>query len=528
MKPLRLAVIDLGSNSVRLLVAQGEGGDRFQILDDEKVTTRLARGLVRRDRLEPEAMEETLRAVRDMREIARGYDVRRIAGVATSAVRRAKNGPAFLRRIREETGIPFRAIPGEEEARLAFRSALSHFPFEGRRVAVADMGGGSLEVVLAQGDRIERTLSLDLGAVLLTERFLGSKRIGGRALRRLERHVRRTLSDALGRNGRRGLRPPDLFVASGGTLTSMARMLVAMRQGAQADRRIHGMVLRRAAVRQLLEFLASCDAEARRHVPGLSPDRADIIVAGVCVVAEILRALRVEEVLVNGNGVREGLMVEMLDRLGRGRPASASGPRSRSELREESARALAVACRRDPAHLEQVRRLALQLFDALRPLHDLGEADREILGAAALLHDVGYVVGHEDHHKHAYHLIRHADLRGFSDREIEILANVARYYRGRPPRARHRNFALLRKPDRAVVRRLAALLRLADGLDRARRGVVRGVAADLRDSQVTLRVRSPVAPAVELTEARRRADLFEDEFDVALRIVRSGAPRRSR
>lgn len=495
----RIAAVDIGSNSIRQIVADVTDSGAIRIVDEMKAAPRLGAGLGKTGLLAPESMAQATEALARMAELARQLGARRIEAVATSAVREAKNGPAFLAQVREQAGLKVRVLVGEEEARLAYRSALAHFELGRGRAVVVDIGGGSVEFALAAEGLVERLITLPYGAVRLTERFF-TGRSAAKAVRKLRKHIRPAIERALPLRDWRGA---DV-IGSGGTFTNLAGIYLA-RQGMRAARSVHGTRIPRAEVDAILELLASMTVEERLAVPGLNPGRADIIVAGLAVVAEVVARVEPPEVAASAFGIREGLLLEAA----RVMPAISD----RGEARERSVREFAERCHYEAPHARQVQRLALQLFDAIGARLDLTADDRAILADAALLHDVGYHINYQGHHKHSYHLILHADLLGVAPEAQVMIAHVARYHRGAvPSRKRHRAFAELDRDVRRRVRRLAAILRIADGLDRGHVAAVDRITVRWLDRAV--RITPVAAPRVrslrlELWGAARKADLLE-------------------
>lgn len=493
----RIAAIDIGSNSIRAIVADVDASGAIRVVDEMKAAPRLAAGLVETARLSDEAVDRALEALGRMAVLAQQLGARRIDAVATSAVREAANGREFLARVRRETGLRVRLIDGLEEARLSFRSAVAHFDVGVGRTVVLDIGGGSAELALSADGIVERLASLPLGAVRLTERFL--EHDGDvKGLKRLRETARDALRGELPAHAWRGAQ----LIGSGGTFTNLAGLHLT-RQGIYTARSVHAARIPRGDVEHLLEWLAGMSADERRALPGLNPERADIIVAGLAVVAEVMARLEAREVLVSRYGIREGILLEAA----RVAPVIADP----GEARARSVREFAERCHVDFGHAEHVRRLALRLFDSLGGRLGLAPADRETLADAALLHDIGYHINYDRHHKHSYHLILHAELLGVPPAEQVVVANVARYHRGKRPRRRHRNLDSLDKPMRQRIRALAALLRIADGLDRGHVGAV----ATVRVRWLRRAVRITVVPRrgaevarLEIWGAHRKSPLL--------------------
>lgn len=508
----RIAAIDVGSNSIRQIVADVGANGSIRIVDEMKAAPRLGAGLGKKRLLSEDSMALATDALVRMATLARQLGAKRIEAVATSAVREAANRAEFVARVKQHAGLKLRVLIGEEEARLAFRSALAHFELGRGRCVVVDIGGGSVELALSAEGLVERLITLPYGAIRLTEKFLGGSH-GPRGIKRLRKFVRDDIARALPVRDWRGAE----VVGSGGTFTNLAGIYLA-RQGMRAARSVHGTRIPRAEVDQILELLAGMRVEERLAVPGLNAGRADIIVGGLAVIAEILDRVSPNDLTASAFGIREGLLLETA----RVMPAIADP----GEARERSVREFAERCHFEAPHSRQVQRLALQLFDSIGSRIGLEPADRAILADAALLHDVGYHINYQGHHKHSYHLILHADLLGVSPEEQVIIAHVARYHRGAPPsRSRHRDFARLDTATRRRIRRLSAILRVADGLDRGHASAV----AQVRVRWMTRALRitpvaTPKAPTLrlELWGAARKAALLERVAKVPVEIVGPG------
>lgn len=505
---IRIAAIDIGSNSVRQIVADVSPDGQIRVVDEMKAAPRLGAGLEASGALDPAAIRRAVEALGRMATLARHLGAERVQAVATSAVRDASNREAFLAQVREATGLEVRVLSGEEEARLGHLSALAHFDLAEGRTVVMDIGGGSLELALSAGGMIERLISLPLGAIRLTEQFLTNS-TSLRDVRALRKHVRAELGASLPRRDWRGAR----IIGSGGTFTNLAAVHLA-RRGMSIARGVHATRLPRVDVEHVLDWLAAMTPAERSSVPGLNPARADIIVAGIAIAAEVMSRLDVQELTVSAYGIREGILLD----------AAAVAPviGQHGPTRDRSVRAFADRCHVEWPHALQVQRLALQLFDALGEHIGCSPAERQTLADAALLHDVGYHISYDKHHKHSFHLIVHADLLGMSPEEQLVVANVARYHRGAEPKRRQEHFGTLSPALRERVVRLAALLRVADGFDRGHAGVVERVEVDWTDAAVRLRA-VPVSAAatmrLELWGAYRKRGLLEKVAGRSVAIV---------
>ncbi|HYW31898.1 MAG TPA: Ppx/GppA phosphatase family protein [Gemmatimonas sp.] len=449
---VRIAAIDVGSNSVRQIVADVSPTGQIRVVDEMKAMPRLGEGLERSGELGQSAVDAAVSSIGRMVLLAQQLGAERVEIVATSAVRDASNGGDFCARVKETSGIDVRILSGEEEALLCFRSALAHFELGAGRCVVMDIGGGSLELVLAKDGLIERMASLPFGAVRLTERFLAPV-LRVRGVNALREHVRDGLRGAVPVKDWRGAQ----IIGSGGTFTNLAGIVLA-RQKVSARRSPHGTRVTRVELEHVLDWLQRLGPEERARVPGLNPARSDIIVAGLAVAAEVLSRFDPRDLLASAYGIREGLLLESA----RVAPVIADP----GAARERSVREFAERCHYEEPHARHVQTLALQLFDALGPRMGLGGDERRILADAALLHDVGYHINYEKHHKHSFHLISHAELLGMTPTEQVAVACVARYHRGAAPSRKHRVLVGVDRAMRDRIVKLSALLRFADGFDR--------------------------------------------------------------
>ncbi|HEX5576594.1 MAG TPA: Ppx/GppA phosphatase family protein, partial [Gemmatimonadales bacterium] len=453
----RLAAIDVGTNTIRLTVAEVQDDDTYRILDEEREMVRLGEKLDRTGRLSDAAIERALSAIGKMKAIADGFKIRQLRAIATSAVREAANGRTFIREVSRLHKVRIDVISGEEEAQLAFRTASRHFDFQGRPTAVVDIGGGSVEVILSAGTAVDHVYSLPLGAVRVTERLVRSDPLKPKHWKEMKAEIDRGIRSIIRQPAHRA----ELMIGSGGTFTALAHMSKYQREGRHGS--VQGYVLTPAEIIHLLRRLRETPLETRREIPGLSADRADIIVAGAAVISRLVRGLDTQQIMVNERGIRDGLLLHMISELP-GRSAAAQLPSAGNRI--EWARHFARKAHTNERHCEQVATLALAIFDGVKSRFDLPESSRDLLHAAAVLHDIGYLISHAKHHKHAYHLILHGDLPGFTPHEVELIANVVRYHRKAFPRKRHENLAYLDRADRRLIARLSGILRIADGLDR--------------------------------------------------------------
>jgi exopolyphosphatase / guanosine-5'-triphosphate,3'-diphosphate pyrophosphatase len=365
-------------------------------------------------------------------------------------------------------------------------------------------------VILSAGTAIDHVYSLPFGAVRVTERLLRSDPLKPKHWKEMKEEIDRGIRSVLRQPHHRA----EIMIGSGGTFTSLAHMSKFQREGRHGS--VQGYVLTPSDIVHLLRHLRDTPLEARRQIPGLSPDRADIIVAGAAVISRLVRGLGTQQIMVNERGIRDGLLLRMIAELpGRSPKSQLPQPSNRIEW----ARTFARKAHSNERHCEQVANLALQMFDGIKSRYDLPASSRDLLQAAAILHDVGYLISHAKHHKHAYHLIMHGDLPGFSPHEVELIANVVRYHRKAFPRKSHENLAYFDGPDRRLIAQLSGILRIAEGLDRTHSQSITGIKVRALRGRLRISVEAPSLPQIEVADAARKADLFRQAFGTEVELA---------
>jgi len=511
-----LAAVDVGTNSLHLVVARITDEDHFEVIEREKEMVRLGTGSGDMKRLSPDAIDRGVAALDRFRQVAdiSGAAVR---AVATSAVREAENPDEFLRRARIEAGVEVEVISGVEEARLIHLGVLQALPFFDERMLLCDIGGGSTELLVGQRTDVLAAVSLKLGAVRLTNRFFAGDRLHPSAVDACRRYVRSTLSSfdrAVSRHGY------DVAVGSSGTIEQVVR-LAGAEAGEVPQRTWNGATISAGQVAEVTARVAKARRRSGRiRLPGLDDKRADIILAGALILEGVVERFDITELTLSDYALREGVLLDTMERTRGG---------SLHHLRDVSRRGvdhLAAACDDDPGHSAHVAVLALQLFDATAPVHGLDETSREYLEAGALLANIGLSVSHAKHHKHSYYLIRNTDrLVGLTDHEIEMIALVARYHRKSAPKQSHVEFAALTEADQRTVRVCAGLLRVAIGLDRGHDGKVARVSANIGPKRVVVLV-EPTEQAVDLSlelyTANERTAPLAEALGRPVEVVQAG------
>jgi exopolyphosphatase / guanosine-5'-triphosphate,3'-diphosphate pyrophosphatase len=500
----RTAVVDLGSNSFRLVVFTWTDA-WWKRTDEIYEPVRIGEGLEQTGALQPEPMERALETIELFAQFCRATGITDVRSVATSAIREASNREAFLEMAARRTWLPIDVASQEQEARYGYLAAVNSTAIE--HGVTLDIGGGSMQLVRVE-DRLATDMrSWELGAVRMTERYLANGKTKSKRLRALRAHVREELAQApwLAGAGRRGR-----LVGVGGAVRNLAA--AAMLAAGLPSYGIQGFSLTRDALGELCERLAALPVEERGRVPGIKPERGDVILAGALVVHGVMEAGGFTELEATEAGLREGVFF--------GTVLQDSDPPLFADVRSQSVRNLAAQYGADDAHVAHVARLALEMWDELAAAgaHTGDPSERELLSAAALLHDIGTTVDYDDHHKHSRYLILNAGLPGFSPRETALIAQMARYHRKGTPQAGEFG-VLMRAGDDELLDRCSAMLRLAEQLERARDQTVRHARVDVRDGGVTLRVEAEGDTTVARWAAQKQSAVFERAFGRPLEVT---------
>ena len=497
---MRIAAIDIGTNSLHMLIVQVRADLSFEVIDREKAMVRLGAGGLSGRRLTRESMAAALEALRRFRRLADAHGVDEILAAATSATREALNGSEFLAQVTRATGIRTRVVSGEQEARLIHLAAVYGVNVGRGRAAVIDIVGGSMEVTLGTGSAVQLARSFKLGVIRMTERFVRTDPITPREERRLEEAVTDAVEEYCGQVAAAGF---DRVIGTSGTILNLAAMATALDRG-QAPKELRNLSVTARQIRRLRKELTASTLEERLALPGMDARRSDLIVAGAIVLDTTLRLLGAAELTLCDLALREGLLLDYIRRHRREIAQADAIP----DVRRRSAVELADRCGYQADHATHVARLALAIFDQSRSVHGLTDREREWLEYAALLHDIGVHISYARHHRHSYYLITNGDLRGFHPDEIAVIALVARYHRRGTPKRTHPEWSALDVPHRKAVRVLAAILRLAESLDRSHAQVVTGLTLRRTGKTHTLTCVSPTDAELEIWAAQRHSQPF--------------------
>ena len=507
---MRIAAIDIGTNSVHMLVVQVRPDLSFEVIDREKAMVRLGAGGLDGRALTPEAMSAALQALSKFKRLAESHEVDEILAAATSATREAGNGGEFLARIEQQTGIRARVISGTEEARLIHRAGVYGVDVGSARAVVIDIGGGSVEITLGTAANVQLARSFKIGVIRLMERFVKSDPLSGRDERRLTKHLSAEIERHCEQITAVGF---DRVIGTSGTILSLGAVAATAARGS-TPAELRNLRVTAKQIRRLRKEFTALDLEERLAVPGLDPRRADLIVAGAVLLDTILRRLGTADITLCDLALREGLVLDYIRRNKRQIAQVDLIP----DIRRRSTIELAQRCNYWPEHAQQVARLALALFDQTRAVHGRTDREREWLEYAALMHDIGVHISYPRHHKHSYYLIKNGDLRGFDPEEIEVIGLVARYHRSGTPKKSHQEYAHLSSDLRRAVRLLSSILRLAESLERSHAQVIAGL--DLRDrgDDFLLELHSTGDAELEVWATNRHLAPFEKHLGKPIRL----------
>lgn len=498
----RIAAIDVGTNSIHMIVVEQQRHG-YRVIDKEKEMVQLGRGSLQGLPLTADAIERGVEALETMAGIAERWKVDEVVAVATSAIREAPNGRRFIAAAQKASGIKIRVITGEEEADYIYRAVRSAIDFHDGTALAIDIGGGSVELIVGTANEVFLTSSEPVGALRMAQMF-GLEGPSGKAkLDACRAHVRKRLKKTLTRIAKLGF---DFTVGTSGTITALASLAPPAGGSIASGLR----VLSRKRLREHIAELAPLPASVRAARFAIDERRAQTILGGALVLEEIMKRLEMEQIRACDAALREGIVEYVLDR---GRDPKKSG-----SVRRSSVLGLVERSDVERAHAMHVARLALRIFDQTQSLHHCRVRERELLEYAALLHEVGTHVSYQDHQKHSYYLISHAGLRGFTSDQVAVVANVARYYRKATPSEEDENFGQLSTWQKDIVCKLAAILRIADALDRGRRRAVRDVGVEAGDGKVRFRVRLRGNADVEMEAAERRAKYFGKVFEKSVEV----------
>ena len=492
-------------------------GCTYQVLSRQKEVVRLGEGAFGESRILDDAIDRAVTVCRNYTGLARSFSSDEVVAVATSAAREAVNRNVLLTRLRHEASMDVRVVSGREEARLIYMGVVTGIHIGGKQALFIDIGGGSTEIAVGGQNTCSALESLPLGSIRLTNRFFQEKEespVTKKEYDGIRYAVREAIGPAL---PELAPHPFDIAFGSSGTIINLAEIAARVRNGRAGE----GEGLTRPELAGVAELLCSLPLAKRRKVPGINPERADIIICGAAILETLMDALGIDRIIPTQRGLQDGLLADYLSQT-RDFPFIGRLP-----VRERSVLQLARSCRINEHHARTVARLARELFRSGGEcgLHELQEEDEEILIYATYLHDVGSFISYTDHHLHSSYLIRNTDLAGFSHREILLMAQLARYHRKKPPKAKHLAMVPLERPDQERLRVLSAFIRMAEALDRSHAGLIRHARfISLGPGGAVLELSAVSACELEASGIGNEAENFQRVFGRPLitQIVTSG------
>ena len=509
----RIAAIDLGTNSFHAVIVDIYPDGSFRTVDKLKEMVILAeKGM--ENHLSNDAIDRGLEALNRIKSLCDRQEVAEILAYATSAIREADNGGDFIQRTQDEVGITVRAIPGKMEAEmigLAVRHGIALGP---ENVLMVDIGGGSVEFIVGNNDSFTYLKSLKLGVARMAARFVNSDPISKKDIKALRKHYKTELKEVAETLAKHSVKT---IIGSSGTMENIAAM-IAGRNDITAAMTLNELVYSAEEFNSFYGYFIKLDETERRKEKNLDEKRVPIINPGMVLADYLIKAFDIENIKISEGALRDGMIINYINdnRANTDLQLIADFP----DPRKRSIHELLRKCNWQAAHSQQVAKLAGQLFDTLREDFGLPEADRELLEYAALLHDIGYYISYRKHHKHALYIIRHSDLRGFTEDEINLMAHVARYHRRSHPKKKHTEYKKLPKSLRKRIKKLSAILRVADGLDRSHYQNVRNMDIEIGKEQITLHLTTEGDPELEIWGACHKGKLLEKVTGKSLRVLR--------
>ena len=514
MDKTRLAAVDIGTNSFHLVIAEVEGNSgNFKILGREKEIVRLGTGSTDMKYLADDAITRGIETLKRFKGLADSADAP-LRAIATSAVREANNQNEFIERALKEAGVKIEIASGFEEARFIYLGILQALPVFDKKILLIDIGGGSTEFLIGKRREVIYDNSLKLGAIRLTQRFFNSEKTESKAVKDCRKFIRGTMNPVTRQIENYSF---ESVIGSSGTIANIANMIRTAKNG-ESENRLNNFTFTKDELHEVTEKIIDAKTEKQRlKIPGLDPSRADIITAGALILEQIFKELGIKQITISDYALREGIILDIIE----ARLALTEHDHL-SDIRYKSVKQLAENLKYEKEHSDHTTCLALSIFDQISNLHKLGSLEREYLEAATILHEAGCFVSHSQHHRHSYYLIRNSELLGFTENEKEIIANTARYHRKSHPKQKHEAFAKLNPQDRLIVKKLASILRIADGLDRTHSSAIKDVKCISNNGELNIILEKSstnnTSLELEIWGAESKKALFEETYGVSVKF----------
>ncbi|GAB3646070.1 Ppx/GppA phosphatase family protein [Echinicola sediminis] len=512
---MKLAAIDIGTNSIHMVIAQVTPRQNIQVLIDEKEMVKLGVGVFATNQLSADAFERGIAVIKRYVQLADQYGVDEIITAATSATREAKNGGDFLDRLTEETGLTPKVISGKEEARLIFLAVRRAIAFGEEKALVLDIGGGSTEATV--GDQVEIFFkkSIKLGVLRLLDMAGGKETMNEEDVKELEVHIKLAAEEIMGQAVTQGF---SKVIGTSGTIRTLGEAAHLASKGSSIAT-VNAEVIPTAELEKLSAKLLMMPPEKREKVPGISANRVDAIHLGSLLLVRLLQMAKANEIVLCDASLREGLILDYLDSLGKKQEVLYP----EGDLRHRSVMHLALRYHSDVEQKKHISYLSLQMYDQLQEQHQLNDRARELLDFACLVFEVGHFIGFSKYHKHSRYIIAHSRLRGFNNEEIMLLGHLARYHRKAGPGKRHKKFRKLSRYQRKMIRVLSGILRVAIGLDKTKNQWVEGLHCKATEERITITVYGEENPDLEIWDAMRHRSVLEKALKRKV-LIKSESP----
>lgn len=497
----RIAAIDIGTNSFHAVIVDVYPDGSFYTIDKLKEMVLLAeKGFD--NRLSDAAVDRALTALHKIKTLCDHQGVEQILAYATSAIREADNGGELIQRVIDEVGVKIIAIPGRVEAELIGLAVQHGVEMPHSPSLIMDVGGGSVEYIIANKEKFFHLSSKKLGVARMTARFVEHDPISNEEIQTLTNHFRTNLTDVAQSFASHRA---SMLIGSSGTMENIA-LMIAYRKDQLPNLSVNELEFTATEFFDLYDYVIGMDYEERAKLKGLDEKRVSLLPAGLVLVNYVLKTFGIKRIKISSQALREGIILRYINQemTYLNETEFIESPRRRSVME------LVNKCNWHEQHSKHVAKLALQLFDHFQQELDLEDTDRELLEYASFMHDIGYHISHRKHHKHALYIIRNSDLKGFKENEIEIMANVSRYHRRSTPKSRHKHYNKLSENEKKRVKKLSAILRIADGLDRSHYQNVQGMVIEKTQEQVTIKIKTESDPQLEIWGAMRKNALFEE------------------
>lgn len=506
---MKLAAIDIGSNSIKTIVADAVSAESFTVLAREKESVRLGHGTLANHQLSPEAIARAVDTIRRYRLLAESRGAEKIFAVATATIRAADNAAEFIETVEKETGVHIEILSGVEEARIIGLSAV--YAIKSNSLLNIDIGGGSTELSVMQNGLPAKLFSMKLGAVGLSDKFIENDPPKIKEIKLLQEEIALALERPT-----RELKEYSWQKTSGtsGTILSLGVLLENTNESDKIER--GEQVIHLENLLKLNEKLSETTVEQRKKLNGVSTQRAEIIIAGGQILAGVMNALKIKKLTTCSFALREGVIIDQLKKM----EFSLHPPVS--DLHDPRLLGVLALGKRfgyEKEHSLQVARLAEIIFDEISTKYKLPKSSRVLLSAAAILHDIGYYVSHDSHHKHSQYLIKNSELIGFSEEEREIIGNLTRYHRGSLPKEKHTEFNNLTPQTRELIWKLGGIIRLADALDRSYDSRVKNLNCKIVNGNFFIKLESEKSCEREILAAIQKGNMFEEAFSCKLEVT---------